>query len=368
MVHIFFLMILLVCPVFAEFSHLTIVPLKKLKTLEPALHYKVIHKPIKLQFKRFPLASSKSSSWEAPILPQTFVLHIPKGRIFSDFGYVVVKKKYIVSELLWPWSPYKKGKQLLNLKNAGQLRYIPGKVIVLTQEGHQNYYHWMLEILPKLALLKDVGHYDWIYMPRMNLPFQKQTLSMMGVDLNKVIEGDPTTYLEADEVIVPSFVARSCYTPHWVVEYLRKYLMPLSPTNSSQSEFSDKVFISRQKASYRRIKNENEIFAHLEPLGFKRYNLEDLSVKDQKFLFANAKIVISPHGAGLTNLIFCQPGTKVLEIFQSHEDDTYCYLSQILALDYHCLKTTKFVKGGGYMDTNISLSPFQDFIKTLVKS
>lgn len=83
-------------------------------------------------------------------------------------------------------------------------------------------------------------------------------------------------------------------------------------------------------------------------------------------LFANAKIVIAPHGAGLTNLIFCKPGTKVLEIFQSHEDDTYCYLAQVLGLDYHCLKTTQFIKGGGYKDTAIPVGLFEEFIKKVV--
>jgi capsular polysaccharide biosynthesis protein len=359
-------MIILCYSAFADAPQITVVSLKKLKKIEPSIHYSIIHKPIKLQFKRFPLASSKSSTWEAPILPQTFILHVPKGRIFSDGGYVLVKERYVVSELLWPWSPYKKGKKALSLKNAGPLQPISGKVVVLTQEGHRNYYHWMLEILPKLALLKDVEPYDWICMPRMNLPFQKQTLAMMGVDLNKVIEVDPTTYLEADEIIVPSFVSRSCYTPHWVVEYLRKHLM-LGERSDLPNKFGDKIFISRQKASYRRITNEDEIFAYLETLGFKRYHLEDLSIEDQRILFSNAKIIIGPHGAGLTNLIFCQPGTKVLEIFQSHEDDTYCYLAQVVGLDYHCLKTTQFVKGGGYTDTSISLSLFQDFVKAVVK-
>lgn len=282
MIRVFFLTIIFCYSAFAESSPITVISLKNLKKIDPSIHYTIIHQPTKLQFKRFSLASSKSSTWEAPILPQTFVLHIPKGRIFSDCGYVMIKGKYLVSELLWPWSPYKKGKKSLTLKNAAQLQHVPGKLVVLTQEGHRNYYHWMLEILPKLALLKNIGSYDWICLPRMNLPFQKQTLVMMGVDLNKVIEADPTTYLEADEVIVPSFVSRSCYTPHWVTDYLRKSFMPIDRQEITQKKFGDKIFISRQKASYRKITNEDEIFAHLQPQGFKRYNLEDLTVEAQK--------------------------------------------------------------------------------------
>jgi hypothetical protein len=367
-IRIFILLIFLCYPGFAVTSPITAISLKQILKIDPSIDCKIINKPIKLQFKRFALASSKSSTWEAPVLPQTFVLKVPKGRIFSDSGYVLVKEKYLVSELLWPWSPYKKGKKSLNLNNAGQLRHISGKVVVLTQEGHRNYYHWMFEILPKLALIKDVGSIDWIYLPRMDLPFQKQTLSMMGVDLEKVIEADSTTYLEADEVIVPSFVSRSCYTPHWVVDYLQKNLVPALSSANSHEKFGGKVFISRKKASYRKIKNEDEIFAYLEPLGFKMYHLEDLTIVEQRMLFADAEIVIAPHGAGLTNLIFCKPGTKVLEIFQSHEDDTYCYLSQVLQLDYHCLKTVKFTKKGGYTDTTVSLPLFQQFVQPILNS
>ena len=41
--------------------------------------------------------------------------------------------------------------------------------------------------------------------------------------------------------------------------------------------------------------------------------MSKLNFEDQIYIFNNAKIVISPHGAGLTNLIFCKKGTKILE-------------------------------------------------------
>lgn len=364
MLRTIFLFILFCLASYAESNQVSIVSIKKLRKVEPAVSYQMIQKPIKLQFNRFPLASSKSSTWESPILPETFVLYIPKGRVISDAGYVLVNEKYLVSELLWPWSPYKKGTQTFDLNKTRPVKHIRGKVVVLSQEGHRNYYHWMLEILPKLALLKYVKSYDWIYLPRMDLPFQKQTLVLMGVDLTKVIEANPSTYIEADEVIALSFVSRSCYTPQWVAEYLRATLLKTIATAELKDRFSPKVFISRQKASYRRIINENELFEFLEPLGFKRYNLEELSIQDQMILFFNAETIISPHGAGLTNILFCRPGTKILELFQSHEDDTYCYLSQTLNLDYHCLKTTPFKKGGGYTDTSVPLHLFRDFVTT----
>ena len=40
---------------------------------------------------------------------------------------------------------------------------------------------------------------------------------------------------------------------------------------------------------------------------------------DQILLFQSAEFIIGPHGAGLSNLLFCEPGTKVIEFMPSVE-------------------------------------------------
>jgi capsular polysaccharide biosynthesis protein len=39
------------------------------------------------------------------------------------------------------------------------------------------------------------------------------------------------------------------------------------------------------------------------------------SVSEQARLFAQAEVIVAPHGGALTNLVFCQPLTKVVELF-----------------------------------------------------
>jgi capsular polysaccharide biosynthesis protein len=40
-----------------------------------------------------------------------------------------------------------------------------------------------------------------------------------------------------------------------------------------------------------------------------------MSFADQVRLFSEAEIVVGPHGGGLTNTVFSQPGTTVIEVF-----------------------------------------------------
>lgn len=49
-------------------------------------------------------------------------------------------------------------------------------------------------------------------------------------------------------------------------------------------------------------------------LGFQRYFLEDMSMLEQVQLFYHADTVVGPHGSGLVNLLYCKPGTRVVEI------------------------------------------------------
>jgi capsular polysaccharide biosynthesis protein len=50
-------------------------------------------------------------------------------------------------------------------------------------------------------------------------------------------------------------------------------------------------------------------------MGFTTLHLEHMHVSEQAKAFNSAEIIVAPHGAGLANLVFCQPGTVVVELF-----------------------------------------------------
>ncbi len=73
------------------------------------------------------------------------------------------------------------------------------------------------------------------------------------------------------------------------------------------------------------------------PLKFKNVILEDLDMFEQYNIFRNAKIIIGQHGAGLTNIFFCNPDTKIIEItpyYNSCCSDEYINFSNFFNLNY----------------------------------
>jgi capsular polysaccharide biosynthesis protein len=69
---------------------------------------------------------------------------------------------------------------------------------------------------------------------------------------------------------------------------------------------------------------EEEVIACLAPLGFEVVTLSGLSVAAQAALFSSARVIVGPHGAGFSNLLFCRPGAIVLEFFSPYYVN-FCY-------------------------------------------
>jgi len=75
-----------------------------------------------------------------------------------------------------------------------------------------------------------------------------------------------------------------------------------------------RIFISRAQAARRRILNEAAVAALLAKHGFRAVDPGTLSFREQVEIFADAEIVVGPHGAGLTNAAFMAPGGAVVEL------------------------------------------------------
>jgi capsular polysaccharide biosynthesis protein len=230
-----------------------------------------------------------------------------------------------------------------------RVRQYQDSVAVLTTyasniAGHYFYSHWMLDALPRLALLERSGiAWDKLVAPQAT-HFQRETLRLLGIDARRII-AERDLHIESARLVVPSLPGLSGNPPRWVCDFLHSRFVPLA----SPSTRSDRrIYISREKAKTRHVLNERELMQALELRGFERVLLEDLPFLEQVRLLNEASIVVSPHSTGLTNLVFCRPGISVIEIFGPRYVTTFFWsIAAQMGLDYGYL-LGRGKGGGGY--------------------
>ena len=103
-----------------------------------------------------------------------------------------------------------------------------------------------------------------------------------------------------------------CYDPS-AVEFLRRSLL----SRADVTYQAPRRFYLRRVGKTRPILNEKEILDYFALLGWEIIDTEQMPLARQIQLFAQAEMICAPHGAGLTNLLWCRPGCKVLELFPS---------------------------------------------------
>ena len=128
-------------------------------------------------------------------------------------------------------------------------------------------------------------------------------------------------------------------------KYLKKTPNFFINRNINKNNKTLKIYISRQNSKYRNIVNEDDLIKFLKGKGYRILDLNHFTIRNQIEMFAKAEVVISPTGSGLANIIFCKPGTKVIEIapeykktYESNLSIRYENLSKIAGLDHVKIK------------------------------
>lgn len=300
-------------------------------------------------FIPFPLSIGHENHPNTGYFQETFILKIPHAQIQSRAGFIIYQDQTITEFI---WKGVMSNLQMLYKVPDENVISIHGKVAVITQPAYHNYWHWISEVLCRLALLELQNiEYDFLYVNQ-DFQFMKETLKLWGIDSSKIISPSNDFFsIEADEVIAPSmvsnvnfgFVPFSCYAQPHLLRHVQEKLLSAALKHETTLHMSKKIFISRKDSNIRNITNEDEIFELLKPYGFQRYELAKLSVIDQIHLFHQAEVIVSPQGTGLANSIFCNKNVKIVELFQGLNDATFWYLSQELGFNYQAIKTTEFI-------------------------
>eukprot|EP00798_Chlamydomonas_sp_ICE-L_P006228 gene6228-2846_t len=178
--------------------------------------------------------------------------------------------------------------------------------------GHM-YYHFLLEALPRLILLKPyLDENTKVLM--FGAPYEAGWLEYLGIPLEAVEVYDPTLTYCADELIVAS--PATIITPAKEgYQLLRDHVG--ASKSLPEAERNVVIYSSRAGANDREVSNEAELLAQMHQvypdLEIIKYTGAGMSVSGTVDLFRRARVVMGMHGAGLSHMVFCAPGTVVLE-------------------------------------------------------
>jgi capsular polysaccharide biosynthesis protein len=191
---------------------------------------------------------------------------------------------------------------------------VPGRLGVLAARGDSNYYHFLIDVLPRLGVLEQSPSVprpaQW-YVPTA-LPFHDQLLDRLGIAASQRVSATDHPHVRADELVVPGLPATTEKNPPWVVEWLRSRLLPGIAVDGPRT----RIYVTRgASANNRAVRNEDAVQALLAEYGFVGVDPGSLSVDEQIRTFARAELIVAAHGAALANLVFCSPGTRVIELF-----------------------------------------------------
>ena len=297
--------------------------------------------------------------------PPVFVLH--DVLVHSSAGIIAVGDK-VITETMGHTSAQDHGFRTL-VKGVAirpqRIRTLKGVHISLLAGGEANYYHSMLLSLARLFAVPE--NYQaaaaGILVPE-GAVGQAEALALLDLMPSLAVEQvarDET--LRVETLILPlSVCSESAFHP-CVSAFFRAISANVPPAAQPMPR---RIYIDRTGDRIRPLVNERDLIAALTAHGFTAVRPSDMSLADQVRLFRGAETIVAPHGAGLTNLGFCRPGTRVVELLM----DAYCNwcfrnLSGLTKLTYDCV-LGRARKPWRDLDLSFHLTPWEISINHVI--
>lgn len=290
-----------------------------------------------------PKGIDSSFEWKSILMfkkiPQPFVVSISQGQFWGMGGGVVytpegkiladVSQETDLFQETFRFSFFANKTIPPSLKNNETIGILRARYDI-------NYFHWMFDVIARIDLLRKTGIPIDKYIINVGFPYQDEILTSLGIPREKRIQTNIQLNIASQRLLAPSYTGSSLgIIPKWACDFLRQELL----VNTEKIPGYERIYISRMNANHRKLENHDEVLRVLTAYGFRQVILEKEPVRRKIQIFNSAKIIVAPHGAGLTNLVFCEPGTKVIELFNPNWMlPCYWMISNHMDLDYYYLR------------------------------
>lgn len=211
--------------------------------------------------------------------------------------------------------------------------------VILGSSPSDNYFSNLIHFLPRLFFIND-KKISLIIHRNLSNKFRKfiETISLLrGIEISFTYLDDG--FYNFNNSSIPEF-----FNVKKSIKILKFFLEKIL-TNIKVPKFKSKIYIRREDANYRKILNEYDLISKLREKGFEIINPQHFEILEQMKIFSNAKVIITPHGSNMSNLIFCKNGTKIIEIspelnnsYEQNISNRYKNISDFLNLNFQKIR------------------------------
>jgi Glycosyltransferase 61 len=207
------------------------------------------------------------------------------------------------------------------------------KYLLVTNLQAAGHFHWFCEVLPKLIVLeadfmKEVNLLlpDKTYIRKMGV----ESLKWLGLHFKQIVFLADDCFYKVPELLYINNVSLGGLNPVLMQGIQNKL-------TANQLAGTNKLYLSRKKAAFRKVLNEDDLLPLLQKYNVTTVYAEDLSPEEQAQLFGAAHTLIGIHGAGLANCIFMHPGSNLVELRKKEKNTSnvgYWHLASCLRHNY----------------------------------
>lgn len=258
--------------------------------------------------------------------PDRYVVTADNAGLYDDDGVVYdIPSRAAYPETLHYFGEPPGRHPVFSLRRGHKPTELPGTSVFIGGAGGQTFFHFLIESLPQVALLGDALSKASRLIVQGYLEPQKMAwLRHLGITA-PVQWLNALDHLQCERLVFTSRLVTHYHPNPWSVRTLRT--MFKVDTDAGQAR-SHRIWIDRRAAHVRPVRWESELVAQLpdpwEPVDFAR-----LTPTETIRLCRECSHVAGFHGAGLANTVFCPPGTRILEAYESANHAWYPVLSTV---------------------------------------
>jgi hypothetical protein len=295
-------------------------------------------------------------------LPELYAYTFPDGHCFRTFALDRERRFIADTSASFDNDLYRSNKDIRTRTPV----FIDEDALALNTWHSPGYYAWFMELIGRMLLCP--GWRDKLLCVDDSLPYQAETFALLGVPKERVLTvADYRLYRFRSLTVVnaPAY-GYGCCGPAFSA--LRE-LADRMPREAFEDDLPRRLYVGRGDIKTRDVQNEGALLALLGEYGFRKILCAEYPVDMKIRLARNADYIVCTHGAAATNLVFCKPEVRFLEIFPpALAENSYVGVSQFLKNEHHVLKGTTSVTGDRNANFYVAVEKVREAVELLLQS